>query len=126
MCGPKFCSMKITQDDYAATLNDQQVGMAEMSAKFVVAATRGAASLQKKAYGYNVGDALGDYFFYGYRYYRVRADEARARHLSPAAGPMSPLKIALFLDVDLTITEDTIQSVYSRELGVKDVVRCQK
>ncbi len=36
MCGPKFCSMKITQDvrDYAATLNDQQVGMAEMSAKF--------------------------------------------------------------------------------------------
>ncbi|HEY7297341.1 MAG TPA: phosphomethylpyrimidine synthase ThiC [Xanthobacteraceae bacterium] len=37
MCGPKFCSMKITQDvrDYAATLNDQQVGMAEMSKKFV-------------------------------------------------------------------------------------------
>ena len=36
MCGPKFCSMKITQDvrDYAATLNDQQVGMDEMSAKF--------------------------------------------------------------------------------------------
>src|ERR1700704_3247849 len=36
MCGPKFCSMKITQDvrDCAATLNDQQVGMAEMSEKF--------------------------------------------------------------------------------------------
>jgi phosphomethylpyrimidine synthase len=36
MCGPKFCSMKITQDvrDYAATLNDQQAGMDEMSAKF--------------------------------------------------------------------------------------------
>ena len=36
MCGPKFCSMKITQDvrDYAATLNDQQVGMAQMSEKF--------------------------------------------------------------------------------------------
>lgn len=36
MCGPKFCSMKITQDvrDYAATLNDKQAGMAEMSAKF--------------------------------------------------------------------------------------------
>jgi phosphomethylpyrimidine synthase len=36
MCGPKFCSMKITQDvrDYAATLNDQQVGMSEMSEKF--------------------------------------------------------------------------------------------
>jgi phosphomethylpyrimidine synthase len=36
MCGPKFCSMKITQDvrDYAATLNDQEMGMAEMSQKF--------------------------------------------------------------------------------------------
>jgi phosphomethylpyrimidine synthase len=36
MCGPKFCSMKITQDvrDYAKTLNDQQVGMEQMSAKF--------------------------------------------------------------------------------------------
>ncbi len=36
MCGPKFCSMKITQDvrDYAKTLNDQQSGMDEMSAKF--------------------------------------------------------------------------------------------
>jgi phosphomethylpyrimidine synthase len=36
MCGPKFCSMKITQDvrDYAATLNDQQQGMAQMSEKF--------------------------------------------------------------------------------------------
>ncbi|HEY6166750.1 MAG TPA: phosphomethylpyrimidine synthase ThiC [Verrucomicrobiae bacterium] len=36
MCGPKFCSMKITQDvrDYAATLNDKETGMAEMSAKF--------------------------------------------------------------------------------------------
>jgi phosphomethylpyrimidine synthase len=44
MCGPKFCSMKITQDvrDYAATLNDPQMdlakaqsGMAEMSEKFL-------------------------------------------------------------------------------------------
>ena len=37
MCGPKFCSMKITQDvrDYAATLNDPaRVGMAEMSERF--------------------------------------------------------------------------------------------
>jgi phosphomethylpyrimidine synthase len=46
MCGPKFCSMKITQDvrDYAATLNDPagagasadvaQAGMAEMAKKF--------------------------------------------------------------------------------------------
>ena len=36
MCGPKFCSMKNTQDvrDYTAKLNDQQIGMADMSAKF--------------------------------------------------------------------------------------------
>jgi phosphomethylpyrimidine synthase len=36
MCGPKFCSMKITQDvrDYAATLNDKEQGMAAMSEKF--------------------------------------------------------------------------------------------
>ena len=36
MCGPKFCSMKITQDvrDYAAKQNEQQAGMAEMSDKF--------------------------------------------------------------------------------------------
>jgi phosphomethylpyrimidine synthase len=45
MCGPKFCSMKITQDvrDYAATLNDPAAGadalaaergMAQMSEKF--------------------------------------------------------------------------------------------
>jgi phosphomethylpyrimidine synthase len=36
MCGPKFCSMKITADvrEYAAKLNDQKVGMADMSAKF--------------------------------------------------------------------------------------------
>jgi phosphomethylpyrimidine synthase len=49
MCGPKFCSMKITQDvrDYAATLNDPakravagevltaHEGMAAMSKKFL-------------------------------------------------------------------------------------------
>jgi phosphomethylpyrimidine synthase len=48
MCGPKFCSMKITQDvrDYAATLNDPTMqglpsealakeGMAQMSKKFI-------------------------------------------------------------------------------------------
>ena len=36
MCGPHFCSMKITQDvrDYAATLNDKEQGMAQMSEKF--------------------------------------------------------------------------------------------
>ena len=36
MCGPKFCSMKITQDvrDYAATLNSKEAGMTEMSEKF--------------------------------------------------------------------------------------------
>jgi phosphomethylpyrimidine synthase len=37
MCGPKFCSMKITQDvrDYAAKKEEAERGMAEMSAKFV-------------------------------------------------------------------------------------------
>src|SRR6059036_2521030 len=36
MCGPKFCSMKITQvvRDYAATLNEKEQGMAQMSEKF--------------------------------------------------------------------------------------------
>ncbi len=36
MCGPKFCSMKITQDvrDYAAGLNEKEQGMAAMSDKF--------------------------------------------------------------------------------------------
>ncbi len=36
MCGPKFCSMKITQDvrDYAKGLNEKETGMAEMSEKF--------------------------------------------------------------------------------------------
>ena len=36
MCGPKFCSMKITQDvrDYAASLRNAEAGMAEMSEKF--------------------------------------------------------------------------------------------
>jgi phosphomethylpyrimidine synthase len=36
MCGPKFCSMKITQDvrDYAKAKAEQEAGMQEMSAKF--------------------------------------------------------------------------------------------
>lgn len=36
MCGPKFCSMKITQDvrDYADTLKEQKDGMQAMSNKF--------------------------------------------------------------------------------------------
>ncbi len=36
MCGPKFCSMKITADvrEYATKLNDQKVGMEQMSEKF--------------------------------------------------------------------------------------------
>jgi phosphomethylpyrimidine synthase len=37
MCGPKFCSMKITQEvrDYAKAKEEQERGMAEMSEKFV-------------------------------------------------------------------------------------------
>src|SRR5262252_4725693 len=36
MCGPKFCSMEITQQvrDYAMKLAEKEAGMAEMSAKF--------------------------------------------------------------------------------------------
>ncbi len=36
MCGPKFCSMKITQDvrDHAARIAEKERGMAEMSEKF--------------------------------------------------------------------------------------------
>ncbi len=36
MCGPKFCSMKITQDvrDYAAAKEEKERGMTEMSGKF--------------------------------------------------------------------------------------------
>ena len=36
MCGPKFCSMEITQQvrDYAAKLNEKQAGMDQMSEKF--------------------------------------------------------------------------------------------
>jgi phosphomethylpyrimidine synthase len=36
MCGPKFCSMKITQDvrDYAAKLEEAEAGMAGKSAEF--------------------------------------------------------------------------------------------
>jgi phosphomethylpyrimidine synthase len=36
MCGPKFCSMKITQDvrDYAAALEARDAGMKEMSQRF--------------------------------------------------------------------------------------------
>jgi phosphomethylpyrimidine synthase len=36
MCGPKFCSMKITQDvrDYARKLNEKAEGMEEMAKKF--------------------------------------------------------------------------------------------
>jgi len=36
MCGPKFCSMKITQDvrDYAKAKEEAEAGMADMSAKF--------------------------------------------------------------------------------------------
>ena len=37
MCGPKFCSMKITQDvrDHAAKLAQREKGLADMREKFV-------------------------------------------------------------------------------------------
>ena len=43
----------------------------------IVAFQRGYASWQKKDYDYKFWDAVGDYFFYGYRYYRRRADLAK-------------------------------------------------
>jgi len=57
MCGPKFCSMKITQDvrDYAASLNDKEQGMARQEAGSAGGATgtkkeieAGMASMSKK------------------------------------------------------------------------------
>ena len=57
MCGPKFCSMKITQDvrDYAAALNDKEQGMAAQEARSAAGATgtkeeieAGMASMSKK------------------------------------------------------------------------------
>jgi phosphoserine phosphatase len=80
----------------------------------VIGASRAIISLRGKSNGYSLVDAVGDYFFYGYRYYRARSDKNQAN----AQGGST--KIALFLDVDLTITEETIQSVYARELGVKE------
>jgi phosphomethylpyrimidine synthase len=49
MCGPKFCSMKITQDvrDYAKAKEEKERGMAEMSAKF--AASGGEIAVPMKA-----------------------------------------------------------------------------
>jgi phosphomethylpyrimidine synthase len=51
MCGPKFCSMKITQDvrDYAATLNEAGVAMAqETTVVDPAAAEAGMAEMSKK------------------------------------------------------------------------------
>jgi 2-hydroxy-3-keto-5-methylthiopentenyl-1-phosphate phosphatase len=80
----------------------------------VIGVSRACMSLKGKSGGYSLTDAVGDYFFYGYRYYREKAE----KNLTNAQN--SKAKIALFLDVDLTITEETIQSVYARELNVKD------
>ncbi len=82
----------------------------------VIGASRAFISLKKKSNGYTVVDAVGDYFFYGYRYYRAKSDKNQA--LAQSHG----IRIALFLDVDLTITEEPIQTVYARELGVKEKV----
>jgi phosphomethylpyrimidine synthase len=51
MCGPKFCSMKITQDvrDYAATLHEAGVAMAqETSVVDPAAAEAGMAEMSQK------------------------------------------------------------------------------
>src|SRR3979411_2161206 len=53
MCGPKFCSMKITQDvrDYAATLNEKESGL---SAEAIAQAGMDAMSEKFKAMGNEV------------------------------------------------------------------------
>jgi phosphomethylpyrimidine synthase len=51
MCGPKFCSMKITQDvrDYAASLNEAGVEIAqETSVVDAAAAEAGMAAMSEK------------------------------------------------------------------------------
>jgi len=53
MCGPKFCSMKITQDvrDYAATLNDPSFGRHPEEAQSAVSkdeAEQGMKEMSKK------------------------------------------------------------------------------
>jgi HAD superfamily phosphoserine phosphatase-like hydrolase len=66
---------------------------------------------------YGLSEALGDYFFYGYRYFRQQCDAEKQKRMR-IEGPV--LKIGLFLDVDLTITQETIQRVYAKELGLKE------
>ncbi len=51
MCGPKFCSMKITQDvrDYAATLNDPaRRALAGLDAGNTLTAEQGMAAMSEK------------------------------------------------------------------------------
>jgi phosphomethylpyrimidine synthase len=50
MCGPKFCSMKITQDvrDYAATLNDPQKRAVAGAALQEAGSATGATGTQKE------------------------------------------------------------------------------
>lgn len=45
----------------------------------VIAVSRIIETIRGIDYGYTPGDALGDYFFYGYRYYRTQAEAARQR-----------------------------------------------
>jgi phosphomethylpyrimidine synthase len=49
MCGPKFCSMKITQEvrEYAAALESQEAGMAQKSAEFRAAGSEIYIPIQK-------------------------------------------------------------------------------
>src|SRR4051794_24120999 len=36
----------------------------------------------RRNFGYGVEDALGDYFFFGYRHYRAKSDEARTKYIA--------------------------------------------
>lgn len=48
----------------------------------VVGIGRLVATIRKNDNGYGIGDAVGDYFFYGYRYYRSKSEEARDRRIA--------------------------------------------
>lgn len=49
---------------------------------FVIGVGRVLETWKGRDYGYSVADALGDYFFYGYRYYRRKSEEARENRLA--------------------------------------------
>ena len=52
---------------------------------FIIGIERIGAVIVKNNFGYGIGDALGDYFFFGYRNYRKKSDEAKTNFLAARA-----------------------------------------